>query len=81
MGIDLLASLVMGNHDHLVLRLRPDVVAAWSEAEVSRRANAEDGCTGHFWEKRFTSVALLDAAASLACMVYVDLNPLRAGVV
>ena len=26
--------------------------------EVSRRANAEDDCTGHFWEKRFTVEAL-----------------------
>jgi hypothetical protein len=49
--------------------------------EVSRRANTEDGCTGHFWERRFISVALLDAAAVLACLVYVDLNPLRAGLV
>ena len=137
-GIDLLAYAVMGNHLHLVIRLRPDVVAEWSptdvarhalavlpirsgpaleplavtpavieryagnarwlaeqrarlsspswllrlvKQEVSRRANAEDGCTGHFWEKRFTSVAVLDAAATLACMIYVDLNPLRAGMV
>jgi REP element-mobilizing transposase RayT len=138
MGLDLLGYAVMGNHLHLVVRLRPDVVAGWSDAEVARhalavlpvrsgpgleplavtpalvaryagqgawiaeqrkrlsspswllrlvkqevarRANQEDGCTGHFWERRFTSVALLDAAAVLACLVYVDLNPLRAGLV
>ena len=28
--------------------------------DMSRRANVEDGCAGHFWEKRFTSVAVLD---------------------
>ena len=138
MGIELLAYALMGNHVHLVVRLRPDIVADWDsrtvtrhalavlpvrsgpgmeplqvtnalvdsyadnsewileqrvrlsspswllrlvKQEISRRANAEDGCTGHFWEKRFTSVALLDAAAVLACMVYVDLNPRRAGLV
>ena len=45
---------------------------------IARRANKEDGCTGHFWESRFSSTLLADEAAVLACMVYVDLNPVRA---
>jgi REP element-mobilizing transposase RayT len=135
-AIEVCAYAIMGNHYHIILRIRPDMVATWSDREVAirwlilfprrdgpkgvagppseqqicalvdcaeriaelrrrlcslswfmgrlnefvaRAANKEDEVKGRFWEARFKCQALLDEAAIAACMVYVDLNPIRAG--
>jgi hypothetical protein len=47
---------------------------------LARLANKEDGCSGAFFASRFKSIAILDEAALLQVCVYIDLNPLAAGI-
>ena len=47
---------------------------------IARRAYKEDGCKGHFWEKRFQCQKALGEKGLAATMVYTDLNPVRAGI-
>jgi hypothetical protein len=47
---------------------------------LARLANREDGVTGRFWQGRFSSVKVLDQRAALETAIYIDLNPIKAGV-
>lgn len=50
----------------------------FTREEIACRSNREDEITGHFWDGRFKSQILLDEASLVACVAYVDLNPVRA---
>jgi len=63
------------------IRVRLSDVSWWMRYfshHLACRANKEDSLKGHFWESRFGSELLLNNASILACMIYVDLNPVRA---
>lgn len=65
------------------LRLRLSNISWWmrmASEPIARRANREDELTGRFWEGRYKCVKLCDEGALLACLAYVDLNPVRAGI-
>lgn len=47
---------------------------------LARMANREDGCTGAFWEGRYQSIAVLNTGALVTTCVYIDLNPVAAGI-
>ncbi len=48
---------------------------------LARLCNQEDKRTGTFFEGRFKSIAILDAASLLATSIYIDLNPFAAALV
>ena len=66
----------------VVLRKRLSNVSDFMQAlceHTAKRANREDGSSGHFWEERFRARDLENESAVLVCGIYVDLNQIRAG--
>jgi putative transposase len=79
------AYVLMDNHFHLLLT--PQTVEGLSRMmqAVGRRYvryfNDRHGRSGTLWEGRYRSTLIDAQAYLLACMCYIDLNPVRAGLV
>jgi len=82
-GVALHAYVLMDNHFHLLATpSTADGLPQWMQA-VGRRYvryfNDRHGRTGTLWEGRYKSTLIQADRYLLACMAYMDLNPVRAG--
>lgn len=86
LGILVHAYCLMSNHIHLLLTPGEDVGAVSRlMKEVARRAtrrwNVRKQRSGSLWESRFKSSVVQSERYLLACCRYIELNPVRAGMV
>jgi putative transposase len=77
--------VLMTNHFHLLATPQdaegiPQMMQALGRSYV-RRFNNSQSRTGTLWEGRYKSTLIQAERYLLACMVYIDLNPVRAGLV
>ncbi|MEJ6021864.1 transposase [Ramlibacter sp. PS4R-6] len=77
--------VLMSNHFHLLATPQtedgvPQLLQAVGRSYV-RGFNKRQGRTGTLWEGRYKSTLIQAERYLLACMVYIDLNPVRAGLV
>jgi len=83
-GMLIWAYCLMGNHVHLIAvgRERDSISKALGNTHrtISRMRNRESEVTGHLWANRFFSTAL-DEPHLWAAVRYVELNPVRSGLV
>jgi REP-associated tyrosine transposase len=83
-GTVIWAYCLMPNHVHLVMvpACEDGLRAALGEAHrnYTRMINFREKCRGHLWQERFHSFPM-DETYLIACVRYVELNPVRAGLV
>jgi putative transposase len=82
--VEIWAYCLMPNHVHLIAvpQRKESLMLAIGEAHrrYTRLVNFREGWRGHLWQGRFASF-ILDERHLLACTRYVELNPVRAGLV
>ncbi|MFA7332508.1 MAG: transposase [Candidatus Delongbacteria bacterium] len=76
---------LMRNHVHLILTIGKDNAMQRLMQSAcsghSRRMNRQLARSGSFWNQRYWSEPLLDEDRIATCHLYVDSNPVRAGIV
>lgn len=84
-GVQVHAFVLMSNHLHLLLtpledKSLPQMMQALGRAYVLY-FNKRHSRSGTLWEGRYRSALIQTERYFLACMAYIDLNPVRAGMV
>jgi putative transposase len=83
-GLEIWAYCLMSNHVHLLVCPRKEDALAnalgRTQMRYARYVNRKQGWSGHLWANRFYSTVLDDAHLWMA-VKYVELNPVRVGMV
>jgi REP element-mobilizing transposase RayT len=83
-GLEIHAYCLMGTHFHLVVRSAPDVLSCAMrrlKGWYAYTLNAKRGRRGPVFDRRYSAGAVATEAHAYATVVYVALNPVRAGLV
>jgi putative transposase len=84
-GLSVLNYMITSNHVHLlVMDTGSNVISRSIQLIAGRTAqeyNQRKGRVGAFWEDRYHATAVQTKGHMLKCMVYIDLNMIRAGAV
>lgn len=84
-GVAIHSYVLMSNHFHLLVTPQADDSLPQMMQAVGRRYvrhfNDAMGRSGTLWEGRYKSTLIQTDRYLLACMAYIDLNPVRAGLV
>ncbi|MCD4812427.1 transposase [bacterium] len=75
----------MGNHFHLIIKTeeKSDISSFMCEFKTAyaKYYNTKYMISGHFWGDRFRSTIIAEDNHMLACLRYIDRNPVKAGIV
>ena len=84
-GLSVLNYMITSNHVHLLIKdTRPNVIADSVQLIAGRTAqeyNQRKDRQGAFWEDRYHATAIEADEHLHRCLIYIDLNMVRAGVV
>ncbi len=82
--VEIWAYCLMPNHIHLIAvpsaKEALNLAVGEAHRRYTRRINFREGWRGHLWQGRFSSF-IMDEQYLLTCARYVELNPVRAGLV
>ena len=85
LGFRLFHYAFMHNHTHLQIEMGNknsiSEIMQHINGEFASWYNAANGRKGHFWQTRFKSTLIEDEEYFLRCGIYIELNPVRAGLV
>jgi len=75
--------VILGNHFHFLIQTPPGTslsrVMKWILGTFAMAWNRMNGCWGHFWGDRFHSRLIGSLQAYLRAFLYLDANPVAAG--